>query len=255
MPYVIGETPQPALSNAEPRMSHVRQAAKAIAEHLRLAEQRRKQVEAKAAAKASAAAAASKPQGGANAKLQGTQPASSAPSERAAEAEPARAEDAEAERLSDRNPTEELMERLRGDGVEGCRAELLQLLTSPGATLLPPSEEPRRSQDDDEPAEPPPPPPPPPPPQPPPPQPPPPQPPSTYRIVSLLGLFPAVLLKAIGPSMYRKPVSSAPCAAAASTSTRCENREFGQQHMRPGSIATRNSRPVTSSLRTSALPG
>ena len=31
-----------------------------------------------------------------------------------------------------RNPTEALVERLRGNGVEGCRAELLQLLTSPG---------------------------------------------------------------------------------------------------------------------------
>ena len=156
-------------------MSHVRQAAKAIAEHLRLAEQRRKQEEAKAAAAAKASAAASKPQAAANAKLQGTQPASSAPSERAAEAEPAGAEDAEAERAPDRNTTEELMERLRGDGVEGCRAELLQLLTSPGATLLPPPEEPRRSQDDDEPAEPPPPPPPP------PPQPPPPPPPQSAK--------------------------------------------------------------------------
>ena len=138
----------------------VRQAAKAIAEHLRLAEQRRKQEEAKAAAVVKASAAASKPQAAANATLH-TESASSALSEKAAEAEPVGAEDAEAERPSDRNPTEELMERLRGDGVEGCRAELLQLLTSPGATLLPPPEEPRRSQDDDEPAEPPPPPPPP----------------------------------------------------------------------------------------------
>ena len=151
----------------------VRQAAKAITEHLRLAEQRRKQEEAKAAAVVKASAAASKPQAAANATLH-TESASSALSEKAAEAEPVGAEDAEAERPSDRNPTEELMERLRGDGVEGCRAELLQLLTSPGATLLPPPEEPRRSQDDDEPAEPPPPPPPPPPqPQPPPPPPPP----------------------------------------------------------------------------------
>ena len=91
----------------------VRQAAKAIAEHLRLAEQRRKQEEAKAAAVVKASAAASKPQAAANATLH-TESASSALSEKAAEAEPVGAEDAEAERPSDRNPTEELMERLLG---------------------------------------------------------------------------------------------------------------------------------------------